>query len=83
MGPVLLKILPFALGTIAPTMIGLVVLFLTDARGLVKAFAFILGKYIFYVLWGLVCLDLTDYLSSTDLGTDSHFLIILCLQKSH
>lgn len=83
MGPVLLKILPFALGTIAPTMIGLVVLFLTDARGLVKAFAFILGKYIFYVLWGLVCLDLTDYLSSADLGTDSHFLIIRCLQKSH
>ncbi len=65
MGPVLLKILPFALGTIAPTMIGLVVLFLTDAQGLVKAFAFILGKCIFYVLWGLVCLDLTDYISST------------------
>jgi hypothetical protein len=83
MGPGLLKILPFAPGTIAPTMIGLVVLFLTDARGLVKAFTFILGKYIFYVLWGLVCLDLTDYLSSTDLGINPHFLIFLCLQKSH
>jgi threonine/homoserine/homoserine lactone efflux protein len=65
MGPVLLKILPLALGTIAPTMIGLVVLFLTEARGLLKAFAFILGKYIVYVLWGLISLNLVDYLSST------------------
>jgi len=43
MGPVLLKILPFALGAIAPTMIGLVVIFLTGTRGLVKTCAFILG----------------------------------------
>jgi threonine/homoserine/homoserine lactone efflux protein len=71
MGPVLLKILPFALGTIAPTMIGLVVLFLTEARGLLKAFAFILGKYIFYVFWSLVCLNLTGYISSTSSARSS------------
>jgi Sap, sulfolipid-1-addressing protein len=35
MGPVLLKLLPFALGSIAPTMIGLVVIFLTGSRGVV------------------------------------------------
>jgi hypothetical protein len=51
MGTVFLQILPLALAAIAPTMIGLVVLFLSDDRGLVKALAFILGKYIVYVLW--------------------------------
>jgi threonine/homoserine/homoserine lactone efflux protein len=71
MDPVLLKILPFALGTIAPTMIGLVVFFLTGAQGLLKAFAFILGKYIFYVLWSLVCLDLTGFISSTSSARSS------------
>jgi threonine/homoserine/homoserine lactone efflux protein len=67
MGPVLLKMLPFALGAIAPTMIGLVVIFLTGTRGLIKACAFILGKYLFYVLWGLICLDLVDHLLSPGL----------------
>jgi hypothetical protein len=67
MGPVLLKMLPFALGTIAPTMIGLVVIFLTGTRGLVKTCAFILGKYLFYVFWGLICLELVDQLSSPGL----------------
>jgi hypothetical protein len=67
MGPVLLKMLPFALGTIAPTMIGLVVIFLTGTRGIVQSCAFILGKYLFYVFWGLICLDLVDHLLSPGL----------------
>ncbi len=67
MGSVLLKLLPFALGTIAPTMIGLVVIFLNGTRGLAKTCAFILGKYLFYVFWGLICLDLVDQLSSPGL----------------
>lgn len=62
MGPVLLKLLPFALGAIAPTMIALVVIFLTGTRGLVKTCAFILGKYLFYVFWGLLALDFVDQL---------------------
>jgi threonine/homoserine/homoserine lactone efflux protein len=65
MGPVLLKMLPFALGTIAPTMIGLVVLFLTGTQGLLKSFSFILGKYIVYVFWGLLCINLADFISSS------------------
>ena len=44
MGIVFLQILPLALAAIAPTMIVLVVLFLSDDRGLVGALAFILGK---------------------------------------
>ena len=44
MGTVFLQILPLALAAIAPTMIVLVVLFLSDDRGLVGALAFILGK---------------------------------------
>lgn len=80
MGPVLLKMLPFVLGAIAPTMIGLVVIFLTGTRGLVKTCAFILGKYLFYVLWGLICLNLVDQISSPGLKvsrsvSESFFLI--------
>ena len=67
MGLVLLKMLPFALGSIAPTMIGLVVIFLTDTRGIAKSCAFILGKYLFYVLWGLISLELVDQISSISL----------------
>jgi len=67
MGPVLLKMLPFALGAIAPTMIGLVVIFLTGTRGVVQSCAFILGKYVFYVFWGLVSLYLVDQISAPGL----------------
>jgi hypothetical protein len=63
MGAVLLQILPLALGAIAPTMIGLVVFILNDARGLLKAFTLILGKYIVYVIWGLISLSLVGYIS--------------------
>jgi threonine/homoserine/homoserine lactone efflux protein len=65
MVPVLLRMLPFALGTITPTMIALIVLFLTSTEGVVKSFSFILGKYIVYVLWGLICLYLANFISST------------------
>jgi hypothetical protein len=58
MGTVFLQILPLALGTISPTMIGLIVIFLSDDRGLVKVLAFILGTYLVYVLWGVVSLNL-------------------------
>src|SRR5207245_11129814 len=67
MGPVLLKMLPFVLGAIAPTMIGLVVIFLTGTRGVVQSSAFIVGKYLFYVFWGLVSLYLVDQISSPGL----------------
>src|SRR6266516_3374166 len=80
MGPVILKMLPFALGTFAPTMIGLVIIFLTGTRGFVKTCAFILGKFMFYVFWGLICLNLVDHLSSPGLKvsrsvSDTFFLI--------
>lgn len=68
MGQVFLKMLPLALGSIAPTMIGLVVIFLTGARGVAQSFAFILGKYVFYVFWGLIALDLVDQLVSPGLN---------------
>jgi hypothetical protein len=80
MGPVLVKILPFALGAIAPTMIGLVVFFLTGTRGVLQSCAFILGKYIFYVFWGLISLGFVDQLVSPGLNvsrsvSDGFFLI--------
>ncbi|HXZ05504.1 MAG TPA: GAP family protein [Ktedonobacteraceae bacterium] len=83
MGSVLLKMLPLALGTIAPTMIGLVVIFLTGTRGFVKSSAFILGKYLFYVIWGLISLELVDQLSSPGLkvsrSVSETFLLIVGL----
>jgi Sap, sulfolipid-1-addressing protein len=68
MGAVLLQILPLALGAIAPTMIGLVVFILNDARGLLKAFTLVLGKYIVYVFWGLISLSLVGYISPSGSG---------------
>jgi hypothetical protein len=80
MVPVLLKMLPFALGSIAPTMIGLVVIFLSGTRGVIKSSAFILGKYLFYIFWGLISVGLVDQLSSPGLKvsrsvSESFFLI--------
>src|SRR6266699_6486648 len=79
MGTVFLQILPLALAAIAPTMIGLVVLFLSDDRGLVKALAFILGKYIVYVLWGVVSLELAGHIASTSSGGTSTFSEVIFL----
>jgi hypothetical protein len=80
MGPVILKMLPFALGSIAPTMIGLVVIFLTGTRGVVQSFAFIFGKFVFYIFWGLIALEFVDQLVSPGLKvsrsvSDGFFLI--------
>jgi Sap, sulfolipid-1-addressing protein len=80
MGQVILKMLPFALGSIAPTMIGLVVIFLTGTKGVVQSCAFILGKYVFYVFWGLIALDVVDQLVSPGLNvsrnvSDGFFLL--------
>jgi Sap-like sulfolipid-1-addressing protein len=79
MGAVLLQILPLALAAIAPTMIGLVVLFLSDDRGLVKALAFILGKYLVYVIWGWVSLDVAEHLSSTNSGGATSYAEVIFL----
>ena len=79
MGTVFLQILPLALAAIAPTMIGLVVLFLSDDRGLVKALAFILGKCIVYVIWGVVSLDLAEHISSTISGGATSFSEVIFL----
>jgi hypothetical protein len=57
--------MPFALGTITPTMVGLIVLFLTTTQGVIKSISFILAKYIVYVLWGLICINLAGFISSS------------------
>src|SRR2546421_1704766 len=80
MGTVFLQILPLAIAAIAPTMIGLVVLFLSDDRGLVKALAFILGKYLVYVIWGVVSLDLAEHIASTSSeGASSYSEVIFLI----
>lgn len=79
MGAALLQILPLALAAIAPTMIGLVVLFLSEDRGLVRALAFVLGKYILYVPLGLVSLALAGHLSATNSGGTGTILGVIFL----
>lgn len=64
--PVLLKMMPFAFGTITPTMIALIVLFLTSTKGMVKSISFILGKYVAYVLFGIIALNLAYYISRVE-----------------
>jgi threonine/homoserine/homoserine lactone efflux protein len=77
--PVLLKMLPFALGTITPTMIALIVLFLTSNQGMAKSISFILGKYIVYVLFGIFCLYLTGYISASNSVRSSSLSVIFFL----
>jgi hypothetical protein len=79
MGAVLLQILPLALAAIAPTMIGLVVIFLSDDRGVVKALAFILGKYLVYVIWGWVSLDVAEHIFSTNSGGATSYAEVIFL----
>jgi cytochrome c biogenesis protein CcdA len=68
MGTVILQMLPLALGAIAPVMIGVVILFLSTTNGLIKSIAFIVGKYIAYILWGFVLLALAGRISSSSSG---------------
>ncbi len=68
MGTVLLQLLPLALGSIAPVMIGVVILFLSTTNGLIKSIAFIVGKYIAYILWGFVLLALAGRISTSNSG---------------
>jgi hypothetical protein len=65
MGVVILQLLPLALGAISPVMILLIVLFLASKGGMAKSLAFIAGKYLTYVLWGLVFLGLMDTVGAT------------------
>jgi Sap, sulfolipid-1-addressing protein len=68
MGTVLLQMLPLAFGSIAPVMIGLVILFLSTTNGLVKSIAFVVGKFTAYLLWGFVLLALAGQISSASSG---------------
>jgi threonine/homoserine/homoserine lactone efflux protein len=77
--PVIVKMMPFALGTITPTMIALIVLFLTSTQGMAKSISFILGKYIVYVLFGILCLYLADYISSSNSLHSSSLTVIFFL----
>ncbi len=65
MGTVILQMLPLALGSIAPVMIGVVLLFLSTTKGLVKSIAFVVGKFLAYPLWGFVLLALAGRIAST------------------
>lgn len=69
MGTVILQMLPLALGSIAPVMIGIVILFLSTTNGLAKSIAFVVGKFIAYLIWGFVLLALAGRISSTNPGS--------------
>jgi hypothetical protein len=80
MGTVILQMLPLALGSIAPVMIGVVILFLSTTNGLVKSIAFVVGKFLAYLLWGFVLLALAGHIASTNpksTGTAAAVLYVL------
>ena len=64
-GLFILQMLPLALGSIAPVMIGVVILFLSTTNGLVKSIVFVVGKFLAYLLWGFVLLALAGRIAST------------------
>lgn len=66
MGTVILQMLPLALGSIAPVMIGVVILFLSATNGLAKSIAFVVGKFLAYLLWGFVLLALAGHIASAN-----------------
>ncbi|HYB02287.1 MAG TPA: GAP family protein [Ktedonobacteraceae bacterium] len=66
MGTVILQMLPLALGSIAPVMIGVVILFLSTTNGLAKSIAFVVGKFLAYLVWGFVLLALAGHIASTN-----------------
>jgi hypothetical protein len=66
MSSVLLQLIPLGLGAIAPVMIVIIVLFLTAKGGMTKSLAFIIGKYVAYVLWGIVLLRFGERASTVE-----------------
>ena len=66
MSSVLLQLIPLGLGAIAPVMIVIIVLFLTTKGGMTKSLAFIIGKYVAYILWGIVLLGFAETASAAD-----------------
>jgi cytochrome c biogenesis protein CcdA len=79
MADVILQLIPLALGAISPVLILLIVLFLTSKGGMTKSLAFIAGKYLTYVVWGLVFLGLMDKVSATGEASTASLVIKIIL----
>ncbi|NKB40786.1 MAG: hypothetical protein GKR86_07005 [Ilumatobacter sp.] len=75
-GNLLIQFVPLAAGAIAPVMIMAVILVLSAEGGLPKAFAFILGRFVAYAIWGILLLSVSDKLSDGSGGTSTGSLVV-------
>lgn len=79
MESLLLQFLPLTAGAIAPVMIMAVILILSTDGGLVKAWAFVLGRLVAYGIWGVLLLAVSDKLSGEDGETSTGSLVVKSL----
>ena len=79
MGSLLIQFLPLMAGAIAPVMIMAVILILSTDGGLLKAWAFVLGRLVAYIIWGVVLLAVSDKLSGDDGETSAGSLVVKAL----
>jgi hypothetical protein len=63
---VLLQFIPLAVAAIAPVMIVAVILMLSSKGGLGKSVAFILGRILCYILWGVLFIALAGKVASAN-----------------
>lgn len=63
---VLLQFIPLAVAAIAPVMVVAVILMLSSKGGLGKSVAFILGRILCYILWGVLFIALAGKVASAN-----------------
>ena len=79
MASLLVQFLPLMAGAVAPVMIMAVILILSTDGGLLKAWAFVLGRLVAYTVWGVVLLAVSDKLSGDDGETSTGSLVVKAL----
>ncbi len=71
MSDLVITFVPLGLAAIAPVMIMAVVLMLSAKGGLTKSLAFILGRILCYIIWGMLFLALAGKLAGSESGGPS------------
>ena len=74
---VILGFLPLAVAAIAPVMIVAVIIMLSSKGGLGKSVAFILGRILCYILWGVLFIALAGAVASADSGETSTASLVI------
>lgn len=76
---IILQFIPLALGAFAPLMIAAIILMLSSKGGLRKSVAFVLGRFVGYVILGIVFIGITGAIAAKGGGEDDASLISLVI----